>query len=197
MTQRSACATIWIHSDLLRAGRSRHHVPVGARFSPPVQTGPGAHPASSTLYRVSSPVEGVVKRSGCGVNHPPPPQSSAEVKERVELCLYSLSGPSWPVLGRTSLFYLNKFTRLFCLGKKRVGQLVTSYRSNETFLNVCPTLLFGAVDAEDSIWQVAYMRTTRKERHRDEVNSNGRHIKASQEFLVANFFLSTEAQLVH
>jgi hypothetical protein len=34
-----------------------------------------------------------------GVDHPPP--SSAEVKERVELYLYSPSGPSWPVLGRT------------------------------------------------------------------------------------------------
>jgi hypothetical protein len=32
------------------------------------------------------------------VNHPRP--SSTEVKERVELCLYSSSGPSWPVLGR-------------------------------------------------------------------------------------------------
>jgi hypothetical protein len=38
-----------------------------------------------------------VKRPGRGVNHLPP--SSAEVKERVELHLYSPSGPSWPVLG--------------------------------------------------------------------------------------------------
>ena len=35
---------------------------------------------------------------GRGVDHPSP--SSAEVKERVQLHLYSLSGPSWPVLGR-------------------------------------------------------------------------------------------------
>ena len=28
-----------------------------------------------------------------------PPPSSAEVKERVELFLYSPSGPSWPILG--------------------------------------------------------------------------------------------------
>jgi hypothetical protein len=40
-----------------------------------------------------------VKRPGRGVDHPPP--SSAEVKERVELYIYSPSGPSWPVLGRT------------------------------------------------------------------------------------------------
>jgi len=38
-----------------------------------------------------------VKRQGRGVDHPP--QSSAEVKERVELYLYSPSGPSWYVLG--------------------------------------------------------------------------------------------------
>jgi hypothetical protein len=38
-----------------------------------------------------------VKRPGRGVDHPPP--SSAEVKERVQLYLYSPSGPSWPVLG--------------------------------------------------------------------------------------------------
>jgi len=37
-----------------------------------------------------------VKRPWLGVDHPPP--SSAEVKERVELYLYSPSGPSWPVL---------------------------------------------------------------------------------------------------
>jgi hypothetical protein len=37
------------------------------------------------------------KRSRRGVDHPPP--SSDEVKESVELYLYSTSGPSWPVLG--------------------------------------------------------------------------------------------------
>ena len=37
-----------------------------------------------------------VKQPGRGVDHPLP--SSAEVKERVELYLYSPSGPSWPAL---------------------------------------------------------------------------------------------------
>jgi hypothetical protein len=36
-------------------------------------------------------------RKGRGTDHPPP--SSAEVKERVELYLYSPSGHTWPVLG--------------------------------------------------------------------------------------------------
>ena len=44
-------------------------------------------------YRVFLPG---VKRLGRGVDHPPP--SSAEVKERIELYLYSPAGPSWPVL---------------------------------------------------------------------------------------------------
>jgi len=38
-----------------------------------------------------------IKQPGSGVDHPPP--SSAEVKKRVELYLYSPSGPLWPALG--------------------------------------------------------------------------------------------------
>jgi hypothetical protein len=37
------------YSDWLRAGRSGDRIPVGASFSAPVQTGPGAHPASCTM----------------------------------------------------------------------------------------------------------------------------------------------------
>ena len=37
------------YSDCLRAGRSGDRIPVGARFFAPVQTGPGAHPASCTM----------------------------------------------------------------------------------------------------------------------------------------------------
>jgi hypothetical protein len=55
-------------------------IPAGARFSAPVQTGPGAHPASYTMGTGS--FQGV-KRPGRGVDHPP--LSGAEVKERVEL----------------------------------------------------------------------------------------------------------------
>jgi len=63
-------------------------------FFAPVQSGPGAHPAFCTVGTGSFPG---VKRLGRGVDHPPP--SSAEVKERVELYLYSPYGPQWPVLG--------------------------------------------------------------------------------------------------
>ena len=69
----------------------------------------GSHRLLYNGYRVSVPG---VKQPVRGVNHPPP--SSAEVKERVELYLYSTSGPSEPVLG-SSLFlpciYLCIFTR--------------------------------------------------------------------------------------
>jgi hypothetical protein len=66
-------------------------MPVGPRFSAHVQTDPGGQ---RTLlyngYRVSLPG---VKLPGHGVKHPP--LSSAEVDERVEIYLYSLSVPSW------------------------------------------------------------------------------------------------------
>ena len=51
----------------LRAGRSGDRIPVGVRFSTPVQTGPGAHPASCTMGTGSFP--GV--NSGRGVTLTP------------------------------------------------------------------------------------------------------------------------------
>ena len=68
---------------------SGDRIPVGASFSAPIQIGPGAHPASYTIGTGSFPG---VKQPGRGVDNPLP--SSAEVKERLELYLYSPSGPS-------------------------------------------------------------------------------------------------------
>jgi hypothetical protein len=67
---------------------------MGARFSALVQAGPVAHPASNTMGTVSFPG---LKRPERGVDHPSP--SSAKVKERIELYVFSLSGPSWLVIG--------------------------------------------------------------------------------------------------
>ena len=67
---------------------------VKARFSAPVQTGSGAYPISCTMGTGYSPG---VKGQGRGVEHPSP--FSAEVKEKVELYLYSTSGSLWLVIG--------------------------------------------------------------------------------------------------
>ena len=64
-----ALITLWAgwhsrYSDWLRTGRSADQILAGGvRFSPPVQTGPGAHPASCTMGTGSFP--GV--KSGQGV----------------------------------------------------------------------------------------------------------------------------------
>ena len=58
------------------AGQSGDRIPVGARFSAPVQTGPGARPASCTMGTGSFPG---AKRPGRDVD--PSPPSSAVVKK--------------------------------------------------------------------------------------------------------------------
>ena len=84
----------------------------GSRFSAPVQTGPGAHPASCTMGTGSFPG---VNRPGRGLDHQRP--YSAEVKEIVELYLYSLSGPyglyraSVPVQGCTLPYIYQQVAR--------------------------------------------------------------------------------------
>jgi hypothetical protein len=67
------------------------------------------HPSRPALGPTQPPVQWLpsflprVKRPGSGINHTSP--FSAEVKERIELYFCSPSGPSWPVLGWTSLFF--------------------------------------------------------------------------------------------
>ena len=69
---------------------------VGGSFFAPVQTGPGAHPASYTMGTGSFLG---VKRPGRGVENP----SIAEVRERVELYLYS---PFWAFVACYRVIYL-------------------------------------------------------------------------------------------
>jgi len=52
----------------LQAEQSMDSIPLGLRFTVPVQTGPGAHPASCTMGTGSLPE---VKWWGHGVGHPP------------------------------------------------------------------------------------------------------------------------------
>ena len=60
---------------------------MATRFSSPIQTSSGSPTAS---YKTGTGSFPEVKWPGRGVDYPPP--SSAEVKERVELYLYSTSG---------------------------------------------------------------------------------------------------------
>jgi len=76
------------YSDWLRAGRFGDRTPVGTRFSAPVQTGPGAHPASYTIGTGSFPRV----NSGQGVTLTPHP-FLCRGQERVQLYLYSPYGP--------------------------------------------------------------------------------------------------------
>jgi hypothetical protein len=90
--------------------------PSGGKIFTPIHTGPESHPASCTMGTGSFLG---VKRPGHSIDYPP--ESSAEVKESVDLCLYFHSRPSWPVLGWTlplPLFLTTKFI------------LVKSFRSN-------------------------------------------------------------------
>jgi hypothetical protein len=68
----------------IATGRSGDRIPVGARFSAPVQTGPGAHPASCKMGTESLP--GV--ESGRGVTLTPHSLLVPRSKNRVELYLY-------------------------------------------------------------------------------------------------------------
>jgi hypothetical protein len=89
-----------IYLFILRAVRSGDWIPVGGEIFCTRPDRPWGPPSLLyNGYRVSFPG---LKRPGRGVDHPP--TSSARVKERVELHLYSSSGPSWPVLGRTLPF---------------------------------------------------------------------------------------------
>jgi hypothetical protein len=74
-----------LYSDWLRAEWSGNRIPVGMRFSAPVQTGPGAHPACCIM---------VIKRfpgveCGRGVTLTPHPFLVPRSKNRLQLYLYS------------------------------------------------------------------------------------------------------------
>ena len=73
------------------------HLPHNGLVS--LQTDTMSHTAHLTVVVASSRSKPGRKAAGRCVDHPT--QSSAQVKERVELYLYSPSGPSWPVIGRT------------------------------------------------------------------------------------------------
>ena len=89
------------YSDSLLGGRSGDQIPVGGeifRIRPHRPWGPPSH-----LYNVYQVFPG---GKAAGAWRWPPTPSNAEVKEGVELYLYSPFGPSWLVLGWPSLLSL-------------------------------------------------------------------------------------------
>ena len=85
---------------------------LGAKLFAPLQTDPGAHPASYTMATGS--FRGI-KQPGRGVDNPH--LSSADVKERVEQYIYSSYGPSWTVLGSILLLYVHYLYNIFFLAQ--------------------------------------------------------------------------------
>jgi hypothetical protein len=69
------------------------------KFSAPVQTGPGAHQASCTMG-----IRPISRGKAVGGWLSLPTPSDVEVKENVDLYLYSSSGASQSVIGRTLSF---------------------------------------------------------------------------------------------
>jgi len=113
---------------------------LGKRFSAPVQTGPGAHPASCTMGTGSFP--GV--KSGQGVTLTPLTPFSAVGHERVELYLYSPYGPyglyrasvpvqGWPLPFIWRLIYILILSPRIIL-RMRIFLVGTLYRKSEHIL---------------------------------------------------------------
>ena len=104
----SFCPSIWPlliiycryigFSDWLRARPSGNRIPVGARLSAIVQTGPGAHPAYYKMDTGSFP--GGKMRSGRDAD-PSPPYSAVVKKEYFPYGPYGLYRTSMPVKGCT------------------------------------------------------------------------------------------------
>jgi hypothetical protein len=90
-------------------------------FSTFVQTGPGVHPASYTMDTGSLPG---VKRSGHGVDHPP--ASNAEVKEKVEIYLYSWASVACSRVNFTLLLRISRGVILFVIVKSIIAAKYTS-----------------------------------------------------------------------
>jgi len=115
---------------------------VGARFSAPVQTDPGAHPTSYTMGTGSFPG---VKRLGHGIDHPPP--SNAEVEGRLDLYICSPSG-AFVACSRVSFTFTFTHSDITALnwGRKHYMKVNWCHRGVENahnlkimILALCPT----------------------------------------------------------
>jgi len=96
------------------------------------------HPSRPALGPTQPPTQWVpgcswgIKWQGRGVDHLPAP--NAEVKERVELYLYSPCGHSWPFLWWTLLYLYPILTKM------SLRSTSCHWRYNELFIPVHPNL---------------------------------------------------------
>ena len=116
-------------SDWLRAGRGGDRTPVGARFSAPVQTGPGAHPASYKMGTGSFP--GV--KSSRGVTLTPHPLLVTWSWKSRAIPLF----PLWVVLPVQSLSACTRVPFTFCL----LVPLLQYLKLVTAFIRKCPSAL--------------------------------------------------------
>ena len=100
------------YTDSVRAGRSGNRIPMKARSPRP--TRPALGPTPPPIKWIPGLFPG---DKAAGVLRWPPTSSSTEVKEKVELCLYSLSAPSWLIRRLTLAFYYHYWI-LSCLSSK-------------------------------------------------------------------------------
>ena len=111
-------------------GRSRDRIPVGARFSAPVQTGPGAHPASCTMGTGSFPR----LKSGRGVTLAPHPL----------LAPWSWKGTATPLLPLWAVRLVQS------LSACKRGALYLTYSNRYMSNRYC--CLHGSKQATVSVW---------------------------------------------
>ena len=88
----------------LWAACSGHRIPVVTRFFAPIQTGPGAHPASYTMRTGSFPG---VNRPRRGVDHPP------HLVQRLKKDYGYISPPLWAFVMCSTLNFIFYFTFTF------------------------------------------------------------------------------------
>ena len=114
----------------------RGRIPMGARFSTPFQTGPGAHPT----YTMGTGSYPGVKRPGLGVDHPPP--YSAKVKERVSYTATPPMGLRGLLKGELYLYLSNFLVPAFILIIIIILALVLVWHKKEVFVTFLRLLTF-------------------------------------------------------